>query len=192
MRGHPFGPHQFPFQVPHATTDWPAWITAVATGLLALGASIALFQLREARRTRHTGAAARMSSRWDSQEYIEARKHIDAYEDTMALRDAFALAMTDRTSDERYVFLRELGFFEELGAMEKLGAISLRWIDETMHDLVLDRWELWHPSIEELRKDLPQEEGVYKNFELLIGKLGGNNLPRRKRLARWLIKQLDY
>ena len=59
------------------------------------------------RRTRHTEAAARMSSRWDSQEYIEARKHIDAYEDTMALRDTFALAMTDRTSDERYVFLRD-------------------------------------------------------------------------------------
>jgi hypothetical protein len=169
----------------------PAWITAIATGLLVIGALIALFQLREARRTRHTEAAARMSSRWESSEYVEARVRIDQFLDDKQLRDALLIAMKNRSPD-RHLLLRELSFFEELGAMEKLGAISLRWIDETMKDLVVARWALWESTITELRVGKAPEHWPYKNFELLKRQLSGEGLTARQRLARRLCQQLSY
>jgi len=127
---------------PAPNDNWAGGVTAWATVAIALGAIVALFQLREAKKTRHTEAAAGMSSRWETDEYVDARKEIDKYEDSMAIRDALIFYMKER-SPERHLLLRELSFFEELGAMEKMGATSLRWINETMRDLVLARWTFW-------------------------------------------------
>ncbi|MGD0312488.1 MAG: hypothetical protein ABSC90_08495 [Acidimicrobiales bacterium] len=168
--------------------NWAEIATAVATCVLAFGAFAALRQIGEAKRSRHTEAAARMSSRWEADEYVDARDKIESYADDQDLRDAFLQSMSSRSVD-RHLFLRELSFLEELGAMEKLGAISLRWVEETMGDLVLDRWDLWWPSIDALRA---QQEDVYGNFQLLTEKLRGQSLTRRQRASRWLVKQLTY
>ena len=74
--------------------------------------------------------------------------------------------------------------------MEKMGAISLRWIDETMRDQVLDRWNLWKASIDALQER--QNSNIYKNFKLLTEKLNGEALTRRQRLSRWIVKRLSY
>ncbi len=176
---------------PTGGPNWAEIVTAVATGVIALGLFVGLFQLREARRTRHTEAAARMSSRWESRELVEARNKIDKYESDVALRDGLLSAMRSR-SEERELLLRELSFFEELGAMEKLGAISLRWVDETMRDLVVARWSLWERTIDALRGENPQEKGVYANFETLVAHLRGQHLTLRQRASRWLAAQLSY
>jgi hypothetical protein len=177
---------------PGGGPDWAEIVTAVATALLSAAGLVALFQLRESRLTRHTEAAARASSRWEDQAYVEAREQIDTYTDNQALRDALVLSMTNRTPD-RHPLLRELSFFEELGAMEKLGAISLHWLDETMRDLVIERWKLWEPSIQELRKDLDPKDWPYKNFEFLKRQLTEEvRLSTRRRFSRWAIKRLDY
>jgi len=170
---------------------WAIELTAVSTAVLAVGALFALFQIREAKRTRHTEAAARMLSRWDTTEYVATRIEIDKFESDMDLRDAVILGMRNRTP-ERYILLRELGFLEELGAMEKLGATSLRWIEETMKDLVLVRWKLWEPTINGLAEEFPDEPDIYQNFRSLADRLNGKNLKWTKRLARWMSKQISY
>jgi hypothetical protein len=171
--------------------NWAEIVTAIATAILAVGAAAALFQLREAKRTRHTEAAARMSSRWEAEPYVEARTIIDGFVDDKALRDFLLGAMATR-SPARHPLLRELSFLEELGAMEKLGAISLRWVDETMRSLVVARWKLWEATVLELRRDIPAEQWPYKSFELLAKQLQGEALNRRQRLSRWLCRQLTY
>jgi hypothetical protein len=173
----------------HSGPVWPGIVTAVATGVIAIGVGLALFQLMEVKRSRRTETAARMSSRWEMPDYVEARIQIDSYADNLALREALLESIKNRTRD-RHLLLRELSFFEELGAMEKMGAINLQWIEETMKDLVLARWDLWEATVVALRADSPKDQSIYGNFQLLVDKLQGKRLTRRQRLRRWLTGRL--
>ena len=56
---------------PGSGIDWPAWLTAGGTIVLAFGVLFAARQLREARTARLTGAAAEISRRWDGEELTE-------------------------------------------------------------------------------------------------------------------------
>jgi hypothetical protein len=151
-------------------THWAAGITALATAALAVGAIFAYGQFRETKSARHAEAASRMTSRWEAQEYVDARIAIGKFMDNQELRDAFIQFKKD-SDDRLYPLLRELNFLEELGALEKMGATSLQWIEETMKDQVLDRWQLWRPTIEALNEGKKGNNRVYKNFELLQKKL---------------------
>jgi hypothetical protein len=52
--------------------DAPAWITAVATAILALGVVFAWGALEDARRTRHAHLVAEFSLRWDSADIVKS------------------------------------------------------------------------------------------------------------------------
>jgi hypothetical protein len=68
------------------------------------------------------------------------------------------------------------------------------WINETLGAQVLDRWELWRPTIEALNrgKTPDAQDRVYRNFELLNKRLRGEKLRFRQKLSRWIIRQLPY
>lgn len=166
--------------------DLPAWITAIATAVLAVGAFVALFQLRESRNSRHTETAARLSEKWDSESFARAREKIDAFETI----DEFLEAVRPPDGPERAALLKELTYFEEMAGIEEMGAISLRWIDIMMRQRVLDRWEVWSPIIERLREGPPAEPTMFANFEKLVDRLNGRSLKRNERLRRWLVNLL--
>jgi hypothetical protein len=201
VRGHgPFIRHFFEHPaVPiiHAATpgtDWPAWITAIGTLVIASGVFIAARQVNEAKRATNIDSAVRFSSRWEADELADARIEIDKSNTKEELQQAFFAAMDNR-KPERHLFLRELSFFDDLGAMEKLGGVSLQWIEATMKDMVLERWALWEPTIIELRSRQPQVRGdqpTYGNFERIVRKLSGQDLSTIQRLKRWIVLTIGY
>lgn len=183
-------PHLYLPQTSHAASggfDLPAWITAIATCAIALGAIFALFQLLEAKNARHTETAARLSERWDSQAFADARAKVDSFTN---LEDFLAAVQADGPG--RVLLLRELTYFEEMAAIEVMGAISLRWIDILMRERVLDRWEVWEPVIKQLRQGPPEEPTMFANFEKLVDRLNGRSLKWHERLRRWLINLLAF
>ena len=71
----------------HQGFDWPAWITAIATGMLVLGVLIAVCQvalatgqLREVQKSRHAQMALDMARHWDADEMVKIKqlaRHLD-------------------------------------------------------------------------------------------------------------------
>jgi hypothetical protein len=182
---------------PRQGTDWPAWLTAGGTLILILGVLFAARQLRETKVARITGAAAEVSRRWDGRELIRARHAIDAYKDENALRDAVMNAIKGVDKDTNLdLLLREPNFFDDLGAQEFMGGITLQWIEFTMREIVLDRWNLWAPTVTALRKYDPALPLVYGNFERLKEKLHGEGLGPIQKVKRavgvWLVRRLGY
>jgi len=183
---------------PSTGFDWPAWLTAGATIVLAFGVLLAARQLREARIARLTEAAADVSRRWDGEELIEARNAIDRFADAIQLRDGVLQALrgdpdNPKAAKDYNVLLREPNFFDDLGAQELLGGISLRWIELTMKDVVLSRWDLWELTVE----GLTEIDGFssFANFERLAQKIKGQKLGWRRdlkrRLATAVLRVLD-
>jgi len=184
---------------PSAGTDWPAWLTAGGTIVLAFGVLLAARQLREARVARLTEAAAEISRRWDGQDLVEARDAIDSFSDAIELRDAVISglrggAVGDQRVTDYNVLLREPDFFDDLGAQELLGGVTLQWVELTMKDIVLSRWDLWSLTVEGLK----EIDGVssYGNFERLAQKVKGEKLgcfdSLKRSLATRLLRALDY
>lgn len=204
-RGHFFGHYPYyPHGVvvlhqPPAGLDLPAWITAGATVVLAFGVFLAGLQLREARMARITEAAADVSRRWDEDALTDARNAIETYEDDVALRNAVFSAIREEpegTGVDVNLLLREPNFFDDLGLQELLGGVTLQWIELTMKDIVLSRWDLWYLTVEAFRQEEPTDPPVYGNFQRLAEKLQGQHLGRWQRLKRRFltaaVRLLDY
>ena len=160
---------------------------------------LAARQLREARVARLTEAAAEISRRWDGQDLVEARDAIDSFSDAIELRDAVISglrggAVGDQRVTDYNVLLREPDFFDDLGAQELLGGVTLQWVELTMKDIVLSRWDLWSLTVEGLK----EIDGVssYGNFERLAQKVKGEKLgcfdSLKRSLATRLLRALDY
>lgn len=72
----------------------------------------------------------------------------------------------DDNSREAYVLYRELDFFEQLGALEKHGGLDFELIRSLLGHRLVERWELWQPSIEAMGGT-----AVYPMFERLVNKM---------------------
>ena len=59
--------------------NWAEIVTAIATAVLAGGVIAAFFQLKESRTTRNIEMAARLSEKWESKEFVEARARVDSF-----------------------------------------------------------------------------------------------------------------
>src|SRR5262245_876095 len=136
--------------------NWAEQVTAIATVVLAVGAvgaiGAAVFaarQVREARIGREAEVASEFFRRWSDEPLVETRRLVASYDSPEALRDALvsSIASNDRAA---YVFFRELDYFEQLGALEDHGALQFDLIRATLGRRLVDRWELWQPSIEAL------------------------------------------
>jgi hypothetical protein len=143
-----------------ADPNWAEQVTAIATavgaiGLLsALGATFfAAQQVREAQENRQAQVAADFLRRWDEQDLVETRRLVAQFESKEALRDAFQRYIATNAR-EAYVLYRELDYFEQLGALEKVGALHLDLVELLLGARLVDRWELWKPSVDAMGDDV--------------------------------------
>jgi hypothetical protein len=134
--------------------NWAEQVTAIATavgalGLLgALGAAVfAGQQVKEARKARESQIAADFFRRWNEDALIETRRLVASFETREDLRAAFQ-AFIASNADEAYVLYRELDYFEQLAALEHVGAFDFELIELLLGRTLIDRWEMWKPSID--------------------------------------------
>ncbi len=151
--------------------NWAEQVTAVATAVGAVGLvstlGLVVFgarQVREARETRQAEMAADFLRRWDEDALVETRRLVASFVDADQLRDAF-VGYIAANAPEAYVLYRELDYFEQLAALEELGAFHSDLIDALLGRRLVDRWELWKPSIDAMG------ENVYPMFASLVDKL---------------------
>ncbi|HEX4778217.1 MAG TPA: hypothetical protein VFW74_15680 [Acidimicrobiia bacterium] len=153
-----------------ADPNWAEQVTAVATAVGAVGLvstlGLVVFgarQVREVRESRQAQMAADFLRRWDEDALVEARRLVASFADAEQLRDAF-LRYVETNAPEAYVLYRELDYFEQLAALEELGAFHFDLIDTLLGSRLVDRFELWKPSLDAMGD-------VYPMFASLVAKL---------------------
>jgi hypothetical protein len=150
-----------------ADPNWAEQVTAVATavgavGLLAaIGAAIfGALQVREARHNRQTQVAADLLRRWEEDELVEARRLVAGFQTKEELASAFA-GYRATNAREAFVLYRELDYFEQLGAL------NFELVKVLLGARLIDRWELWEPSI----RAMGPAGTVYPMFAQLAAKM---------------------
>jgi hypothetical protein len=153
--------------------NWAEVVTAIATALGSIGllSSLGLVlvagrQVRESQHARHAQLAADFIRRWDEHDLVEARHLVAQFADRDALATAFQ-GYIETNSVSAYVLYRELDYFEQLGALEHIGAFDFELIKVLVGKLIVERHELWAPSIAAMG------ENVYPMFGALAAKLRG-------------------
>jgi hypothetical protein len=151
--------------------NWAEQVTAIATALGAIGLLSAIAavvfasqQVREARETRQAQLAADFLRRWDEDALVETRRLVATFDNPQALRIAFE-SYRATNAREAYVLYRELDYFEQLAALEEVGAFHFGLIETLLGQRLVDRWELWRPSIATMGED------PYPMFRSLAAKM---------------------
>jgi hypothetical protein len=151
--------------------NWAEQVTAIGTAVSAIsliGAISAVVfaarQAREARIGRQAATAVEFFRRWDENPLVETRRLVAQFETPAALRDAMARFVAEN-SVNAYVLYRELDYFEQLGALEEHGGFDFELIRTLLGRRLIDRWEMWRPSIEVIGRD------AYPMFEHLVTKM---------------------
>jgi hypothetical protein len=133
--------------------NWAEQVTAIATVVLAAGvvgaigaAVVAGQQVREDRIGRQAEVASEFFKRWSDGPMVETRRLVASYGSPEALRDAL-LRHIAANDVEAYVLFRELDYFEQLGALEEYGAFDFEMIRSLLGGRLVDRWDLWEPSV---------------------------------------------
>ncbi len=136
--------------------NWAEQVTAIATAVGAIGlvstlgvVILASKQVREARVARQTQMAADFFRRWNEAPLEETRRLVNTFDTRDALRDAL-LRYIDENSVDAFVLYRELDYYEQLGALERHGGFDFEMIRLLLGRRLIDRWELWEPSIDAL------------------------------------------
>ena len=152
--------------------NWAEQVTAIATAVGALGllgaigaAVFAGQQVREARQTRQAQMAGDLLRRWSEPDLVETRRLVARFKSGDELRRALE-GFIARNDVEAYVLYREPDYFEQVAALERQGAIDFELIRRLLGRRLIDRWELWSPSIEALGG-----EQVYPLFASLVARM---------------------
>jgi hypothetical protein len=151
--------------------NWAEQVTAIATAVSAIGligaigaVVFAARQAREARIGRQAATAVEFFRRWNEDPLVETRRLVAQFETPEALRDAMARFIAEN-SVNAYVLYRELDFFEQLGALEEHGGFDFELIRTLLGRRLIDRWEMWRPSIDLIGTD------AYPMFDRLVTKM---------------------
>jgi hypothetical protein len=152
--------------------NWAEQVTAIATAVGALGllgalgaAAFAGQQVKEARKARESQIAADFFRRWNEDSLLETRRLVATFETKEELSAAFQ-GFIASNADEAYILYRELDYFEQLAALERVGAFDFELIKLLLGRILIDRWEMWKPSI-----DAMEGMGGYPMFEGLVAKM---------------------
>ena len=155
-----------------ADPNWAEQVTAISTAIGSIGLlstlGLAIFaglQVRESQHARHAQIATDFIRRWDEADLVETRRLVAQ----LGTKEELAAAFQDfiRTNSmSAYVLYRELDYFEQLGALESVGAFHFDLIKLLLGRRLIDRWNLWKPSIDAMGGD-----DVYPMFAALVAKL---------------------
>jgi hypothetical protein len=150
--------------------NWAEQVTAIATAVGAVGllstvglAVAAGRQVREARHATQSQITADFVRRWDEDGLVEARQLAAQFKTKEELSAAFQ-RFIDVNAPEAFVLYRELDYFEQLGALEQVGAINFDVLRLLLGPRLIDRWEMWKPSIDAMAGDYPM-------FRALVAKM---------------------
>src|SRR5262249_20349939 len=102
--------------------------------------------------------------RWNEEPLVETRRLVATYKTKDDLATAFQRHIANNDV-EAYVLYRELDFFEQLGAAEATGAIHFELIQLLLGDRLVERYDMWKPSIDAMGT------GVYPMFGRLAEKV---------------------
>jgi hypothetical protein len=156
----------------HPMPNWAEQVTAIATAVSAfalfgaIGAVVfAARQARETRIGRQADAAGDFFRRWNEGPLEETRRLVARFDNGEALRDALEQYIAEN-SDKAFVLYRELDYFEQLGALENHGGFDFDLIRSLLGRRLVDRWELWRPSIDALGG-----AAAYPMFARLVSKM---------------------
>jgi hypothetical protein len=155
--------------------NWAEQVTAIATAVGALGllgaigaAVVAGRQVKEARKSRESQMAGDFLRRWDEDPLVETRQLVNQFASPEALSLAFQEFIA-ANANEAYVLYRELDYFEQLAALEHLGHFDFELITLLLGQSLVDRWEIWKPSIEAMGEPIR-----YPLFKELANKVRGS------------------
>jgi hypothetical protein len=109
--------------------------------------------------------AADFLRRWNEDALAETRRLAARFKSPAELSTAFARYAKDNAR-EAYVLYRELDYFEQLASLERQGAFDFELIELLLGRTLIDRWEMWRPSI-----DAVAGEGAYPMFRALVAKM---------------------
>lgn len=174
-------------------TAWGTVALAIFTLLLAIGAGVALWQLKESRSARNAHVALEMSDRWQAEGFREVRKKVDGLA-AAAQGGNWAQTMWDLKANEPSEYRSLLGepdWFEYLAVLEKYGGIDFKVVRDAYGITVSRRWNKWRPVIEHLRNNLPNAT-AYRNFqklELKIRMAEAKHERKRMKQERKMIKK---
>jgi hypothetical protein len=170
-------------------TDWAAWMTGIFTAVLAIGAWVALFSLKDAKRTRHAATITDLSRRWDEPAATDARRRTGDYDAAALLglvRRVYLPAPT-ATDEERLADVDELfrlgrwvNLLETIGVLFREKALSDRVIFRLWGGQIVSAWTKWEKPVVWMR-DWERRPGIYENFQCVDERM-------RKMLARELKK----
>jgi hypothetical protein len=152
--------------------NWAEQVTAIATAVGAIGLLGAITagvfagqQVVEARRSRQAVLAAEFFRRWDEDALVETRRLVGQFQSKVDLATAFERFIAEN-SMEAFVLYRELDYFEQLAALEHEGAFDFGLIKLLLGRTLIDRWEMWQPSMEAMPGGAP-----YPLFGALVDKM---------------------
>jgi hypothetical protein len=152
----------------HSPIDWPAWLTAIGTAVLAGGIVIAVFQLRELKRDRSLQWIFEMGRRWDNEKLEHSRVALRACKEE-ALAAKVARWGTPGFSAEEEVEMTELirlpNFFEDVALMFEHGRLNTDLVWQTFSGPAFEAWEGWKASMPALREHDPL---CFSEFEKLV------------------------
>ena len=155
--------------------NWAEQVTAIATAVGAVGllstvglAVAAGRQVREARHATQSQITADFVRRWDEDGLVEARRLAAQFGTKEELSAAFQ-RFIDTNAPEAFVFYRELDFFEQLGALEQVGAINFDVLRHLLGPRLIDRWEMWKPSIDAMSGDYPMFRALVDKMRTTLG-----------------------
>jgi hypothetical protein len=167
----PGGPR---LEAPGMATSDPNWaeiVTAVSTAVGAIGLLSALFaalfaakQVRELEKSRQSALAADFLRRWDEADLVETRHLIGQFETPEQLSTEFQKYVASN-SMQAFVLYRELDYFEQLAALEHMGAFDTELIKLLLGQRLIDRFEMWKPSLDALGTD------PYPLFAALVARM---------------------
>jgi hypothetical protein len=134
--------------------NWAEQVTAIATAVSALGLLSAIGavifagqQAREARVGRQAETVVEFIRRWNDGPLEETRHLVAQFETPEELRDAMTRFIAEN-SIQAFILYRELDYFEQLGALVEHGGADFGLIRTLLGHRLIDRWEMWQPSIE--------------------------------------------
>jgi hypothetical protein len=152
--------------------NWAEQVTAIATAVSALGLLSAIGavifagrQAREARIGRQAETAVEFIRRWNDAPLEETRRLIAQFDSPAELRDAMTRFIAE-SSVQAFILYRELDYFEQLGALEVHGGADFELIRTLLGHRLIDRWEMWQPSIEAIGGS-----ATYPMFARLVTKM---------------------
>lgn len=158
----------------HHGFDWPAWITAISTAVLAIGVGAALYSLWEARRTRDGQLVTDLARRWEAPEMMEAIVEFADHGPTGIsqlldrLYPADPLAPLASTGDRElaYKLFRWPTLIDTIGVLASEKAISSEVVYKMWGPQIVYAWAVWAEPVQRLR-DLEGLSITYRYFEEL-------------------------